>query len=224
MFRNSLPMIETNLSRKSFQIIFFIYLFVFLILHAGSHISLLARQDLSVSDYYLPTALSIVLIHWIGPKYVLPMVYTNAVCTSFLWGNPIERWPFWFVFAIPETLFAFLSWFLFRIIFHGKYWLPDTHNTSLFLATGVFFPAIIETFLLQSLLIWSGYQSMSTFWEYVASNLLSEFTTSLCLTLPVLYYITPFVQKLDMSLKRLLKIHHYAYLSSGKLWNWSSSS
>jgi signal transduction histidine kinase len=156
---------------------------------------LLARQDLSVSDFYLPTALAVVLIHWLGPKYVLPMVYTNAVCTSLLWGIPIESWPLWFLFAIPETLFAFLSWFLFRITFHGKFWLPDTHNTSLFLAIGVFLPAIIETFLLQSMLMWSGNQSVNTFWEYVGSNLMSEFTTSLCLTLPALYYITPFVQK-----------------------------
>ena len=101
------------------------YLVVFVIIHAGSHLSLLARQDLAVSDYYLPTALSIVLIHWLGPRYVLPVVYLNAVCTSYLWGNPIEQWTLWFVFAIPETLFAFLKriicFFTRRIIMNINY-------------------------------------------------------------------------------------------------------
>ncbi len=177
-----------------------IYLLVFLLLHVGSRISLLAQHDLGISDYYLPTALSLVLIHWIGPKYVIPMLYVNAVCTSYLWGNPLERWPLWFLFAIPETFFAFFSWFLFRVVYRGKYWLPDIHNTSLFLATGIFIPAIIEAFLLQSMLIWAGHQAIGTFWAYVGSNLLSEVTTSLSLTLPALYYLTPFVQKKRVSL------------------------
>src|SRR5688572_32410470 len=99
---------EKNLSFSTRPFSFWIYVIVFVIIHAGSHISLLARRDLSVSDYYLPTALAIVLIHWLGPKVVLPVIYFNAVCTSYLWGNPIERWPLWFLFAIPETLFAFL--------------------------------------------------------------------------------------------------------------------
>jgi signal transduction histidine kinase len=168
---------------------------VFAIIHAGSHLSLLARHDLAVSDYYLPTALSIVLIHWIGPKYVLPVVYLNAFCTSYLWGNPIDKWTLWFVFAIPETLFAFLSWFLFRVAYRGKYWLPDIHNTSVFMAVGVLIPAIIETLMLQSILIWTDSQSELTFWRYVKSNLLSEITMALCITLPALFYLTPYVQR-----------------------------
>ena len=171
------------------------YLVVFAIIHAGSHISLLARHDLAVSDYYLPTALSIILIHWVGPKVVIPVVYFNAVCTSYLWGNPIEKWNLWFVFAIPETLFALLSWFLFRVVYKGKYWLPDINNTSAFMALGVLIPAMTETFLLQSLLVWTGSQSAMTFWAYVKSNLLSEITMALCITLPALFYLTPYVQR-----------------------------
>jgi signal transduction histidine kinase len=171
------------------------YLTVFVIIHAGSHLSLLARHDLAVSDYYLPTALSIILIQWVGPKYVLPVVYLNAVATSYLWGNPVDQWMLWFVFAIPETLYAFLSWFLFRVAYHGKYWLPDINNTSVFMAVGVLIPAIIETLLLQSLLVWTNSQSALTFWNYVKSNLLSEITMSLCITLPALFYLTPYIQR-----------------------------
>ncbi len=185
--------IGSRLKSKSTTIL--TYLVVFAIIHAGSHISLLARHDLAVSDYYLPTALSIILIHWLGPKYVLPVVYLNSVATSYMWGNPVEQWPLWFVFAIPETLFAFLSWLLFRVVYRGKYWLPDINNTSAFMALGSLIPAIVETFLLQSLLIWTGSQSPQTFWVYVKSNLLSEITMALCITLPALFYLTPYVQR-----------------------------
>lgn len=171
------------------------YLVVFLIIHAGSHLSLLARHDLAVSDYYLPTALSLILIHWVGPKYVIPVVFINSASTSYLWGNPVEQWPLWFVFAIPETLFAFLSWFLFRVVYRGKYWLPDINNTSAFMAFGALIPAVVETLLLQSLLVWAGSQPAHTFWGYVKSNLLSEITMTLCLTLPALFYLTPYVQR-----------------------------
>lgn len=186
---------ESRLGSRPLLTTILTYIAVFAIIHAGSHLSLLARQDLSVSDYYLPTALSIILIHWIGPKYVLPVVYLNAFCTSYLWGNPIDKWTLWFVFAIPETIFAFLSWFLFRVIYRGKYWLPDIHNTSVFMAIGVLVPAIIEILMLQSILIWTDSQSESTFWPYVKSNLLSEITMALCITLPALFYLTPYVQR-----------------------------
>jgi signal transduction histidine kinase len=189
-------MVENKQKQKDSPLrIFLTCLIVFMLLNAGSHLSLLARHDLAVADFYLPTALSIVLIQWVGPKYVLPIVFLNAVFTSHLWGTPVEQWRLWFLFAIPESLFAFISWFLFRAWYQGKYWLPDVNNTSIFLAAGVMIPAVLETFLLQSMMIWSGSQSSTTFWSYVTSNLLSEFTSCLCITLPSLYYLTPYVQR-----------------------------
>jgi signal transduction histidine kinase len=108
----------------------------------------------------------------------------------------------WFLFAIPETLFAFLSWFLFRVCYHGKYWLPNVNDTSLLLVVGVMIPALLEILLLQSMLIWTGSQSPITFWAFVKSNLLSEFTTSLCIALPSLYYLTPYVQRKGLLYER----------------------
>src|SRR5690606_29786971 len=77
----------------------------------------------------------------------------------------------------------------------GKYWLPDINNTSVFMAVGVLIPAIIEILMLQSILVWTDSQSESTFWTYVKSNLLSEITMALCITLPALFYLTPYVQR-----------------------------
>ncbi len=139
-------MTKKNLYTNAQKLSIWIYPIAFGIIYLGSHISLLARHDLSVSDYYLPTAFSVVLIYWFGPKFILPVVYINAVCTSYLWGNSIEHWPLWFLFAIPETLFAFLSWFLFRVIYRGKYWLPNINSTVLFLGVGVLSLPLLKHF------------------------------------------------------------------------------
>lgn len=169
------------------------YGLIFLLLHAGTHISLLVQSDLAVSDYYLPTAIAVVLIHWLGPRYVLPMMYLNGVVTSYLWGNSLDHWPLWFLFAIPEVLYPFFSWFFFRKVFKGKFWLPDISNTLLFLFIGVFAPVVVEILLLQSMLVWTHVEAWETFWAYVKSNLLSEFITSFCLTLPCLHYLSHYV-------------------------------
>jgi two-component system, sensor histidine kinase len=169
-----------------------------LILHAGTEFSLFFKYDQGVADYYLPTALSVILINWWGPRIVVPAMYLNAVFSTVLWGIPIDRWHQWFLYGIPETLFTFLSWYLFRSVFKGKYWLPDTKNLVLFLIAGIFIPIIPEIFSLQLLLVLFGDQPLSTFWPYVVRNFLGEFTSSFGLTLPVLYYMSPIMNKLGL--------------------------
>lgn len=154
---------------------------------------MLARHDFAVSDFYLTTALSVVMVYWIGPKIVIPAVFINSVSTSLQWGTPVEKWPLWFLYAIPETLFAFLSWALFIKLYNGKYWFPDIRNTILFLIMGVFVPAVIEVFLLQSMLLWTDSILPEAFWSYISSNLLGEFATTFFLTMPLLYYVTPWL-------------------------------
>jgi two-component system, sensor histidine kinase len=165
------------------------------IIHTGTQISLIFQYDKGVADYYLPTALSVLLINWWGPKRVLPIMYLNATFSTVFWGIPAERWTDWFIYAVPETLLTFLSWYLFRKIFQGKYWLPDTQSTLLFLAVGILIPILAEIFLLQSLLVWFGDQPIDTFWPYITRNWLGEFTSAFGLTLPALYYITPWMKR-----------------------------
>jgi two-component system, sensor histidine kinase len=168
-----------------------IYLLVLISIYIGSRLSLLSKLDYSISDFYFPTAFSLVLIYWIGPKYVLPIAYLNSVITSHLWGNPIEEWQNWFLFAIPDLLFPLTSWLLFEVCFKGKYWLPDIRSLLLFLAFGVFVPAILESVLLQSIMLWNGNISSSELTTYIANNILGEFSSTFFVTLPVLYYVTP---------------------------------
>jgi two-component system, sensor histidine kinase len=165
------------------------------IIHIGTQISLVFKYDQGVADFYLPTAFSVLLINWWGPRRVLPMMYLNASLSTYLWGIPPERWTDWFIYAIPETLMTFLSWYLFRQVFKGKYWLPDTQSTILFLVAGVLIPILPEIFLLQSLLVIFRDQPIDTYWSYITRNWLGEFTSAFGLALPALYYITPFMKR-----------------------------
>jgi two-component system, sensor histidine kinase len=171
------------------------WLATLIIIHTGTQISLLFKYDQGVADYYLPTALSIILVNWWGPARVLPIMYLNATLGTYLWGIPSDRWYHWFLYGVPETLLTFLSWYLFRVFFNGKYWLPDIRNTVGFLVLAIFIPIIPEILLLQSLLVWMGDQSIDTFWIYAVRNWLGEFTSIFGLALPVLFYFTPFMQR-----------------------------
>lgn len=195
-----------------------LYVLVAALIHGSTHISLLAQHDVSVSDLYLPTSLSIIFVHWLGPRFVLPIVFLNSVASSHLWGNSIEVWPLWLLYAIPEIIFPLLSWVLFRKLYQGKYWLPDIRNTILFLVMGVGIPAVIEIFTLQGLLLWTGKVSVENFLGYVTNNLLSEFSTTFCITLPVLYYFSPFVQRAGYTVEKTETIPVIRLLHSKEIW------
>lgn len=193
------------------------YVLSLVLIHVGTQISLLTKFDSSVSEYYLPTAIALILVHWWGIKCVLPAMYINATLTAPLWGNPVDEWYNWFLFSIPETMFPFLSWFLFRVIYKGKYWIPDVQNLVLFLLMGLLIPAIIEILLLQSLMVWLGSESTATFWIYVRSNLLAEFTTAFFVTLPALYYLTPLLLKKGFIFERDIPVPKMKKLSKNTI-------
>jgi two-component system, sensor histidine kinase len=170
------------------------FVLIFALFHAGSLISLQTYYSNGVSDFYLPATISIILLNWFGLRYVVPMMFLNAVVTSHLWGNAAEHWPLWFVYAIPETIYPLISYLLFNKINQGKFWLPDITNMLKFMVAGILIPAIVESFSLQLLLIAFGTQQFHTFWNYVGSNLLGEFTATFFITVPLLYYGSPWIK------------------------------
>lgn len=170
----------------------------FLVLHLGSHISVLLKYDLGVTAFYLPTALSVVLIYWWGPLRVLPAVFINATMSAYLWD--VSRVYLWPIYALPETILAFLSWYLFVVVSRGKFWLPDNKNLHLFLTLGILVPVVTEVGLLEGLHIYFGDQPADQFIEYATVNLLSEFTSNIGLCLPILFYLTPFMNRKNLLL------------------------
>lgn len=164
-----------------------------LILHIGSQISVQFKIDDGISAIYLPTAFGIILVNWWGPWRVVPLVYINAVVSSFLWNIPeISNW---FLFSIPETLMVLISWYLFSYKAKGEYWLPDIRNLLLFLLLGIIIPIIPELLALQSLFILFGGHTVESFSFEFLRNCLGEFTSSFGISLLILYYGTPLMSR-----------------------------
>jgi two-component system, sensor histidine kinase len=164
-----------------------------LILHLGSQVSVLFKIDHGISAIYLPTAFGVVLVNWWGPRKIIPLVYINAVLSSFLWG--ITDVSQWFIYSIPETMMVFLSWYLFTVIAKGKYWLPDINHLLRFLLFGIILAIIPEVIALQILFVAIGEHSTDSFAFDLLRNSLGEFTSSFGIALPLMYYGTPLMQR-----------------------------
>jgi signal transduction histidine kinase len=169
-----------------------------LVLQIGTQISLHFKYTQGVADHYLPTALSIIMINWWGPLRVIPTLYINAVLSTGLWGiADIYQWP---IYSMPETIFATLSWLLFTKLGKGQFWFPNVKSLILFIFLGIFIPILVEITFLESLLILFKEHSVNDFWTYFLRNSLGEFTSSFGLALPVLFYITPYLQQRNLLL------------------------
>ncbi|HET6226053.1 MAG TPA: histidine kinase dimerization/phospho-acceptor domain-containing protein, partial [Bacteroidia bacterium] len=168
-----------------------------LILHIASQISVQFKIDDGISAIYLPTAFGIILVNWWGPWRAVPMVYINAVLSSFLWEIPeVSNW---FIFSFPEAFMVLISWYLFSYKAKGEYWLPDIRNLLLFLLLGIIIPIIPELLTLQSLFILFGGHAVESFSFEFLRNCLGEFTSSFGVSLLVLYFITPFMSKMGLT-------------------------
>lgn len=182
----------------------------FLLLSIGNYISLAFKFDTGIGSLYLPTAISIVLINWWGPKRTLPATYLCAAAFAPLWG--VSSWWHCLIFPVCETSFAAFSWLLFTKLAKGKYWLPDTRHFFLFIFVGLLIPVIVNILSLQVLLTYFGEQPKELFWPHFLINWLGEFTANFGICAPVLFSFTRFLQK-----KNLL-IHPPAYKLPGPIY------
>lgn len=189
--------IETQLASPP-RLPWWTWVLSFIVLHLGSQIAILTRYDQGVADYYLPTAISIILVNFWGPWRTIPAVYINATLSTYLWGvTDIYLWP---IYAFPETLMVFLSWYWFTLKLEGKYWLPNIRNLLRFLVFGIALPVLIEIALLESFQVYFGDHSREQAIHYFTRNLLSEFIANFGLTLPVLVFLTPVLQRRNLLL------------------------
>ena len=187
-----------NMTLKASPLPWWTWIVPLFVLHLGSEVSVLLRYDQGVSAYYLPTAISVILIYWWGPFRVLPAVFINATLSTFLWD--VTRVYLWPVYAITDVLLAFLSWYLFLYKAKGKFWIPDIKNLLKYLSLGIIVPVIVEILYLEATQIFFGDQNAEQFVNHTILNLVSEFSSNFGFTLPFLYYITPFMQKRDLLL------------------------
>jgi hypothetical protein len=86
--------------------------------HVATRLSLATQLGPGSSAWYLPVPLGIVLIHWWGPRVLLGL-YVSSVLSTTLWGLP--DWRVWPLYAAPETLEVFLSYYLFSKVAGGAH-------------------------------------------------------------------------------------------------------
>jgi two-component system, sensor histidine kinase len=170
----------------------------FFIIEVGDVVSLLFRYSNAYSSFYLPTALGIVLVHWWGPKRVLPSFFIIATFNS--WHYDIQTIWLWFAFGVMETGVVWLSWYLFTKRKKGNCSLPDTFNTLSFLAFGIFIPITLEVSIWEFFYHLDGMLPLQDYWERFSRDLLSEFIANLSVGLLALYALTPVMNKWNLLL------------------------
>lgn len=168
----------------------------FILFPIGNYLSLSFKLETSVGSLYLPTAISIVLINWWGPKRTLPALYICAAVFAPFWG--VDVWWQRLIFPLSETLFAGCSWLFFTKLAKGKYWLPNTRHFFLFLLVGLLIPIIVNIFLLQVMLTYFDGQPIELFWVHFFVNWLGEFTANFGICAPALFYFTGILQKRNL--------------------------
>ncbi len=185
----------------------------FFLFHAASQASLSFKFEQGVTTLYLPTAIAIVLVNWWGFWRVVPCMYLVVIFNTYYWG--VEDWYLWPVHSAPEVIGVILSYGLFKLV-KGQYWLPNTRHLILFIVLGIAIPITIELLLLQAILIYFGHHTYSTFFNLFAHNWLGEFMANVGLTLPLLYSVTPYMQRKGLLLNPPSKL-----LSTGPAFNWA---
>lgn len=168
----------------------------FVLFHVGTQGSLHFQVAPGTALWYWPIPLGIVLVHWWGSR-VLFGQYVNATLSATLWDLPWQWSP---LYALPETLVVFLSWWLFTRRAKGQCWLPNLSQTGLFVVLGVLIPISIGGFQVQGQLVLLGNLEPDQFWVLFGSGWIADILAAIAVTTPILLFFTPVVERLGWSL------------------------
>jgi signal transduction histidine kinase len=142
--------------------------------------------------FYLPIPIGIVLIHLWGPRVLLG-VFINAIVSTAFWetSHP-EKVSF---IVIHETASVFASWYLFSYKQKGKIWLPDIYSVLQFIALGILIPVTVNS----GIIFLSAVGSYENIWIHLSMVWTADFASSFALTLPALYFLTPWMEQHNLS-------------------------
>jgi signal transduction histidine kinase len=161
----------------------------------GTLLSLEARITIGTSLFYFPLPFALTMIYWWGPR-ILPAFYLNAVCCAGLWG--LTRVGLWPLYGLPETVFVFLSWLLFRKTFSGTVSLANTKQLRYFLVFGILIPLVVYKLMLEGIFVLAGDASPQHYWNLVFTTGFGDFISTFCVSLPLLYFLTTFMIKVNL--------------------------
>jgi signal transduction histidine kinase len=161
----------------------------FIIFFLATVTSLFCKTPGGAALFYLPIPLSVVLIQWWGPK-IIPGLLLNSFLTLIIWdSNDFSLWP---VLATHESATAIVSWFLFKVKFKGKVWLPDIQQTLYFILLGILIPVTLNAIYV---LLFSRNAHILTHTGMVWA---ADFASSFTISLPLLYFATPILERLGI--------------------------
>jgi signal transduction histidine kinase len=145
------------------------------------------------TSFYLTASISLVLVHWLGPQRVLPAVFIVNTYNNYFYG--IDNLALWPLFGLTDTMSVFSSWFLFTHLYKGKYYLPDTRNTSAFAILGLLTPILISVSAWQFLYVADNkLLPENIIWQF-SRDLLGELIVHSILVVPALYYLSPYLSQ-----------------------------
>ena len=186
---------------------YWIWIIAFILLQLSSEYSIFFLYTPGTADVYLTFSIGVILIYWLGPK-VLLLAYLNALVDCYFWGHEnLYSWP---LFAIPETLFFFLSWWLFVRLGKGKFWLPDLGNLVKFLLLGISLPLTVYMIFLKQMLAFFGELDKNEIWSSILASWLGDFMPTIMVTLPILFYVSkPFFKWMKWKNEYMEQILHF---------------
>lgn len=157
----------------------------------ASRLSIYFLYTPDISDVYLPFAISLVLIYWLGPPALI-ITYVSTIINAPLWGHEMHSWIF---FGLPEVSFAFLSWLLYIKWFKGSIYFRKLKQLILFLIFGVSIPLLLQTWFLKELLIFFGEADRDFFWSKLLISAQGDFMPVMVISIPLMYFFSGFLEK-----------------------------
>lgn len=168
----------------------------------GYEVASLFKGLFGSSIVYLPITLGIVLVHWWGPRVLTPLYITSIFFTQ-SWGATI----FAPLIATHDSVCVLLSWLLYRKMARGDCRLESIQELVKFLMLGVLLPICVNS--LYYPFIFRVYSAeWIDYWRHVGFLLLSDFTTCFAIIVPLLFFLTPIMDRLGLTLRYSLVDRH----------------
>jgi signal transduction histidine kinase len=168
---------------------------------AGSWIAILFNTFFGSSIFYLPLALGFVLLHWWGPRvltalYINTLIFSDQSLTTF--SAPL--------IATHTAICGLASWVFFRKMARGDCRLETINDLLKFSLLGLMIPIAINS-LYYPFLFQVTDQSLEKFWNHVSFLWVADFSTCFAIAVPALYFITPFMDRWNLTLRYSLSPH-----------------
>lgn len=161
----------------------------------GSEIAIVFKTLFGSSIFYLPLAFGFILLHWWGPR-VLVALYLNSLIFSSRFGVTLTG-P---LVATHVVAAGLISWLLFRKAAKGECRLNNINDLIKFTVLGLMIPVAVNS-LYYPLVFRVNVANMQQYWEHAAFLWLADFTTCFVIVIPVLYFFSPVMERLNLTLR-----------------------